>query len=349
MGVGRHPRRRASDPLAARSAASLGTALPDRDAVLLIEKSRPPRPPAIQRRSLWEQPSPAPPDDLAVDAAGAVLALGQGVRRAGAGRRSASAWPGAWAARWARWRSTPAAPMRQARRDGAGPSSRWTGGRARSAGARRAAPSLNSSSRAGGRRPGQRSRNRDARRSGPQPRGAPLGARRGWRAARRRTGDRRPGHRLGPRLGAAGVDLRRRDRPLAPGERPRLRGHRRPVRRARLPHGRSALRRRGGHRAGGVEARPGRRGRGNLAVRAEAELLFAETWRGRLLALDPADGALRWEQSLGQVQGLVADGTQLYLRLNVGAAARAVERRGAGPPDRAARLGAGSTEECPRT
>ncbi len=46
-------------------------------------------------------------------------------------------------------------------------------------------------------------------------------------------------------------------------------------------------------------------------------LLLAESWRGRLLALSPADGSLRWERRPGQAHGIAADEHSLYLRLNI--------------------------------
>ncbi|MGV3721848.1 MAG: PQQ-binding-like beta-propeller repeat protein [Actinomycetota bacterium] len=56
---------------------------------------------------------------------------------------------------------------------------------------------------------------------------------------------------------------------------------------------------------------------GVFTLRADDDLLFAETWRGRLLALDPADGSLRWERQLGQVHGMTADQNTVYLRTHV--------------------------------
>lgn len=53
---------------------------------------------------------------------------------------------------------------------------------------------------------------------------------------------------------------------------------------------------------------------GIFALRPLADLLLAETWRGRLLALSPADGARRWECRPGQVHGVTADERRLYLR-----------------------------------
>lgn len=52
------------------------------------------------------------------------------------------------------------------------------------------------------------------------------------------------------------------------------------------------------------------------AIYAVGETLLAETWRGRLLSLDPLSGSLRWEASLGQVQGVTGDSRNLYFRLN---------------------------------
>jgi outer membrane protein assembly factor BamB len=49
-----------------------------------------------------------------------------------------------------------------------------------------------------------------------------------------------------------------------------------------------------------------------LWLRAGA--LLAETWGGRLLVMDPADGSLRWERLLGQVHGAIADSRAFYLR-----------------------------------
>lgn len=43
-------------------------------------------------------------------------------------------------------------------------------------------------------------------------------------------------------------------------------------------------------------------------------LVLAETWRGRLLGLNPADGKFRWEHRLGQVHGLAETGGSLVLR-----------------------------------
>ncbi|MFN3649522.1 MAG: PQQ-binding-like beta-propeller repeat protein [Armatimonadota bacterium] len=51
-------------------------------------------------------------------------------------------------------------------------------------------------------------------------------------------------------------------------------------------------------------------------LRVQGDLLFAETWSGRLLALDPATGELRWERKVGQVHGLDGDAERLYLRVN---------------------------------
>ncbi|HEU4751545.1 MAG TPA: PQQ-binding-like beta-propeller repeat protein, partial [Armatimonadota bacterium] len=51
---------------------------------------------------------------------------------------------------------------------------------------------------------------------------------------------------------------------------------------------------------------------------AAGDTLLAETWRGRLLALNPADGSLRWQRAPGQVHGLALDDRRLYLRLSVG-------------------------------
>lgn len=51
-----------------------------------------------------------------------------------------------------------------------------------------------------------------------------------------------------------------------------------------------------------------------FTVRAAGDLLLAETWRGRLLALKPDDGALVWERRLGQVHGIAYDAGRLYLR-----------------------------------
>ncbi len=53
-----------------------------------------------------------------------------------------------------------------------------------------------------------------------------------------------------------------------------------------------------------------------FSVRSGAGRLFAETWSGRLLCLDPADGALRWERRLGQVHGLTADEKAVYVRVS---------------------------------
>ena len=46
-------------------------------------------------------------------------------------------------------------------------------------------------------------------------------------------------------------------------------------------------------------------------------MLLAESWRGRLLALSPADGSLLWERRPGQAHGFAADDETLYLRLNI--------------------------------
>ncbi|MCC2669606.1 MAG: hypothetical protein K0Q72_2077 [Armatimonadetes bacterium] len=54
-----------------------------------------------------------------------------------------------------------------------------------------------------------------------------------------------------------------------------------------------------------------------FALRALDGELFAETWRGRLLAIDPADGSLKWERRLGQVHGMTGDANCLYLRVHV--------------------------------
>lgn len=51
-----------------------------------------------------------------------------------------------------------------------------------------------------------------------------------------------------------------------------------------------------------------------FTVRAAGDLLLAETWRGRLLALRPEDGSLVWERRLGQVHGLAFDAQRFYLR-----------------------------------
>jgi len=56
---------------------------------------------------------------------------------------------------------------------------------------------------------------------------------------------------------------------------------------------------------------------GVFALRIHRDVLCAETWRGRLLALNPEDGALRWERSLGQVHGLTGDEHTLFLRVHV--------------------------------
>lgn len=53
-----------------------------------------------------------------------------------------------------------------------------------------------------------------------------------------------------------------------------------------------------------------------FAVRAEGDSLLAETWKGRLIALDLQSGAPRWEQSLGQVHGTTGDARHLYVRVN---------------------------------
>jgi outer membrane protein assembly factor BamB len=53
-----------------------------------------------------------------------------------------------------------------------------------------------------------------------------------------------------------------------------------------------------------------------FVVRVDGDLLLAETWRGRLLAIDPADGSIRWERLLGQVHGMAADSRRLYLRVD---------------------------------
>lgn len=45
--------------------------------------------------------------------------------------------------------------------------------------------------------------------------------------------------------------------------------------------------------------------------------LFAETWRGRLLSLNPEDGTLLWERALGQIHGLTGDDQSLFLRVHV--------------------------------
>ena len=54
-----------------------------------------------------------------------------------------------------------------------------------------------------------------------------------------------------------------------------------------------------------------------FTLRTLGEDLLAETWRGRLLSLDPADGSIRWERLLGQVHGITADADGLYLRAHV--------------------------------
>jgi outer membrane protein assembly factor BamB len=54
-----------------------------------------------------------------------------------------------------------------------------------------------------------------------------------------------------------------------------------------------------------------------FAVRVDGGELFAETWHGRLMALDPASGSVRWERMPGQVHGLTGDERRLYLRVSV--------------------------------
>jgi outer membrane protein assembly factor BamB len=56
---------------------------------------------------------------------------------------------------------------------------------------------------------------------------------------------------------------------------------------------------------------------GFFALRVHRDVLYAETWRGRLLALNPGDGSLRWERLLGQAHGLTGDDRTLYLRVHV--------------------------------
>lgn len=56
---------------------------------------------------------------------------------------------------------------------------------------------------------------------------------------------------------------------------------------------------------------------GVFALRTAGEDLLADTWSGRLLALDPATGTVRWERRLGQVHGVAAGGPRLYLRVVV--------------------------------
>lgn len=56
---------------------------------------------------------------------------------------------------------------------------------------------------------------------------------------------------------------------------------------------------------------------GVFTLRVHAGVLYAETWRGRLLALNPEDGTLRWERQLGQAHGLTGDERTLYLRVHV--------------------------------
>jgi outer membrane protein assembly factor BamB len=53
-----------------------------------------------------------------------------------------------------------------------------------------------------------------------------------------------------------------------------------------------------------------------FTLRVEGDLLLAETWGGRLLALDPVDGGVHWEQATGQVHGTASDEKHLYLRAN---------------------------------
>ena len=54
---------------------------------------------------------------------------------------------------------------------------------------------------------------------------------------------------------------------------------------------------------------------GVFSLRADRDTLFAETWRGRLLALNPEDGSIRWERLLGQVHGLTGDERHIYVRM----------------------------------
>lgn len=56
---------------------------------------------------------------------------------------------------------------------------------------------------------------------------------------------------------------------------------------------------------------------GVFTLRLHHGTLYAETWRGRLLALNPQDGALRWECRPGQVHSLTGDAQTLYLRIHL--------------------------------
>lgn len=51
-----------------------------------------------------------------------------------------------------------------------------------------------------------------------------------------------------------------------------------------------------------------------FAARSGPGMVLAETWRGRILALNPADGAVLWEQRLGQVHGVIHDADTIYVR-----------------------------------
>jgi outer membrane protein assembly factor BamB len=55
-----------------------------------------------------------------------------------------------------------------------------------------------------------------------------------------------------------------------------------------------------------------------FALRVEGDALYAESWRGLLLALDPADGSIRWERRLGQVHGSTSSGDRIFLRITTG-------------------------------
>ncbi len=57
-----------------------------------------------------------------------------------------------------------------------------------------------------------------------------------------------------------------------------------------------------------------------FGLTAAGDLLLAETWSGRLLALHPADGAIRWEQRPGQALGLAVSERRVYVRTEPGAA-----------------------------
>ena len=57
-------------------------------------------------------------------------------------------------------------------------------------------------------------------------------------------------------------------------------------------------------------------GRG-AALRLAGDLLLAESWKGRLLALELQTGKLRWELRPGQVHGVQSNETQLFARINL--------------------------------